>query len=304
VRGPFTPVRDYLLSLPERAVRSASALAGGLLNQIGEAALPAAVRRTRLYRSMVEAVLRFLVEQVGEVEGVFPAEGKLAENFLLRRTAGNGIELIGILTFRASPVWVLAALADLSGAGRTLIGEIAASLREQGLISPDSHPTSMDQVLDALEETAGRAAETINTPPLDVAQLRNEWESIQKSARGLTPSRMPGIDAIERRWRDLQATAARENRSPFELSALIAFETLTKLPSGITWLGRSGLVAARTTGGVFAENILEHYSDTLEVIRREGLLRWWMRQFRPYLAAAARQFSPRKTSWTEKFLSR
>jgi len=297
-------VRGYLISLPERILRSASALAGGLLNEIGAAALPAAVRRTRLYRSMVEAVLRFLVEQIGEVEGVFPAEGKLAEDFLLRRTAGNGIELIGILTFRASPVWVLAALADLSGAGRTLIGEIAASLREQGLISTESRPTTMDQILDALEETTGRAAETINTPPLDVAQLRKEWESIQQSARGLAPSRLPGIDTLERRWQDLLAAAAREHRSPFELSALIAFETLTRLPSGIAWLGRSSLVAARATGGVFAENILEHYSDTLEAIRHEGLARWWMHQFRPYLAAAARQFSPRKSSLTERLLRR
>ena len=111
-------LRDYVLSLPERVVRSASALAGGLLNEIGGAALPVALRRTRLYRSMVETTLRFLIEQVGEVEGVFPPGTKLAENFLVRRTAGNGIELIGILTFRASPVWVLAALADLSGAGR------------------------------------------------------------------------------------------------------------------------------------------------------------------------------------------
>jgi hypothetical protein len=55
--------------LPERLLRSASALAGGLLREVGEAALPAAVRRTRLYQTMVEAVLRFLIEQVGEVEG-------------------------------------------------------------------------------------------------------------------------------------------------------------------------------------------------------------------------------------------
>jgi hypothetical protein len=49
----------YILSLPERVVRSASALAGGLLREAGEAALPLALRRTRLYRTMVEAVLRF-----------------------------------------------------------------------------------------------------------------------------------------------------------------------------------------------------------------------------------------------------
>lgn len=292
-------MRDYLISLPERVLRSASALAGGLVNEIGAAALPAAVRRTRLYRSMVEAVLRFLIEQVGEVEGVFPAEGKLAEDFLMRRTAGNGIELIGVLTFRASPVWVLAALADLSGAGRTLISEIAASLREQGLIAPDSHPSTMDQILDALESTAGRAAEAINTPPLDVQGLRAEWRALQDGARSLAPSRLPGIDRIEKGWQELRQTAAAERRPVFELSAMMALGALQALPQRAAWLGRSSLSAVRTTGDVLAENLLEHYSDTLEAIRHEGLARWWMLQFRPYLAAAAHQFSPSKSApWT------
>jgi len=52
---------QYLLSLPERVLRSASALAGGLAHEIGGVTLPAAVRRTSLYRNMVEATLRFLI---------------------------------------------------------------------------------------------------------------------------------------------------------------------------------------------------------------------------------------------------
>jgi hypothetical protein len=52
---------------------------------------------------MVESTLRFLMEQVGQVDGVYPAEGKLAENFLLQRTLGDGIDLTGIVAFHASP---------------------------------------------------------------------------------------------------------------------------------------------------------------------------------------------------------
>src|SRR5215475_10834045 len=99
-------VTAYLISLPERTVRSATALAGGLIREIGEVTIPRTVRRSRLYENLVDATLRFLIEQVGEVEGVYPNEEKLAADFLVRRTAGNGIELIGILAFRASPVWV------------------------------------------------------------------------------------------------------------------------------------------------------------------------------------------------------
>jgi len=53
------------------------------------------------------------------VEGVYPPAGALAKDFLYRKAAGHGIEWIGILAFRASPVWVVAALADLSGPAAT-----------------------------------------------------------------------------------------------------------------------------------------------------------------------------------------
>jgi hypothetical protein len=49
---------QYLLSLPERVLRSASALAAGL-REIGNVTLPKAVRRTRLYQTMIETTLRF-----------------------------------------------------------------------------------------------------------------------------------------------------------------------------------------------------------------------------------------------------
>src|SRR5215813_11971656 len=125
---------QYLLSLPERVLRSVSALAAGLVREIGNVTLPKGVRRTKLYQTMVESTLRFLIEQVGQVEGTYPAEGKLAQNFLLQRTVGDGIDLAGLAAFHASPVWVLAALADISGAGRQLMEEITASLKDEGLL--------------------------------------------------------------------------------------------------------------------------------------------------------------------------
>src|SRR4030095_14115152 len=89
----------FLLSLPERVLRSVTGLAAGLLREIGEVTIPQTVRRGHLYSNLVDATLRFLIEQVGGVQGVYPTEEKLAEDFLMRRTAGKGIELIGVLAF-------------------------------------------------------------------------------------------------------------------------------------------------------------------------------------------------------------
>ena len=283
-------------------MRSATALAGGLVREIGDVAVPTALRRTRLYRSLVDSTLRFLIEQVGQVEGVYPGESALAENFIVRRAAGNGLELVGILAFRASPVWVMAALADLSGSGRHLIREISLSLQQQGLLAANSNFETMDQILDGLESTAGHMAETINTPPLDVAALREEWRIIREHAARIPPRNLPSVDLLEDQWRELKSTAVAEDRSVLEVSALLALSAVRRLPENVQWLSRCAAGAAMTTGSLLASNLLGHYSDALREIRAEGYLAYWRREFRPYLQAAARQFSPKRRSSTEKML--
>jgi hypothetical protein len=175
-------VAKYALTLPERVLRSAAAVTGGLVRELSDVVVPAALRRTQLYDALAGATLRFLIEQVGQVEGAYPAGDRLAEDFVMRRAAGNGLEIAGFLAFRASPVWVMAGLADLSGAGRHLIGQIAGELQKEGLLDPASRFETVDQVLEGLERSAGQAAQAINAPPLDVAGLRREWSEIRSQA--------------------------------------------------------------------------------------------------------------------------
>ena len=292
-------VAAYLLSLPERVLRSASGLTAGLVREISDVALPAGIRRTRLYQNMVETTLRFLVKQVGQVEGVYSADGRLAGDFALRRAAGNGIELAGILAFRASPVWVMAALADLSGAGRHLIVEISEALAEEGLLDRGERFETVDQLLDGLERSSGRIATTINTPPLDVRELRSEWRSIR---RDLAELPLPAITRLNRAWEELRSEAAAQQRSVFALSSLIALSAIRNLPDHILWLGRSAQVAARRTGSVAGESLLDHYARTLAEIRATGYLNFWIKEYTPYLQAAARQFSPDKETLTQRLL--
>ena len=162
-------VKAYLLSLPERLIRSTVGLGAGVAREVSEVALPDGVRRSQLYRNLVDATLQFLIEQVGGVEGVYRADAALPDNFLARRTAGNAVEVLGIVAFRASPVWILAALADVCGMGRQLIPELTEALKAQGLLEADAQFTTVDQMLDGLERTSSRLAATVNTPPLDVA---------------------------------------------------------------------------------------------------------------------------------------
>jgi len=294
----------YLLSLPERVFRSLGALSGGLLKEIGDIALPAAIRRTVLYRTMVGVTLRFLIEDVGEVAGVYPSENHLAENFILQRTASHGVELLGILAFRASPVWVLAALADVTGGGQRLLREISAALQEEGLLEAGAHFETMDQVLTGLEQTSAHLALTLNLPPMDVPTLRLEWETLKTELRSIPPNRVPALERLERTWEELKVSAEKQNRSLFALSSLLAVSTLAHVPANLLWLSKAAHSAARRTTGIVGGAVLDHYSATLEEIERTGFVAFWKREFRPYLRAAAEQFAPEHVSMTERFMRR
>jgi hypothetical protein len=279
-------------------------LSGGLLREIGAVVLPASVRRTALYHNMVDVTLRFLIEEIGQVEGVYPSEAGLAQHFLLRRTASHGIELLGILTIHASPVWVLAALADATGAGHKLIQEISQALKEEGLLDPEVRFETMDQVLDGMERTSARLAQTLNLPPLDVPALRREWIALREELPQIPAAKVPRLEQLERVWSDLKKSAEVQGGSIFTVSTLLAVSTIAQVPANLVWLSRAGRSAARRTGKVLGDALLDHYAHAIEEIARTGLVEYGARQFRPYLRAAAVQFAPEHESATERLIRR
>ena len=299
------PSRAYLLSLPERVVRSALGLSAGLLREVGEVALPRGVRRSHLYHSLVDVTLRYVIERVGGAEGVYPRAEPQTDDFLARRGAGHAIELLGIAAFRVSPVWVLAALADLSGIGRRLIPEIAAALQAEGLLEKGSRFESVDQLLDGLERTSARLAETLNTPPLNVATLREEWKAIRREAsRRPSPVALPPPRAISGRWEDIKEESARQGRSIFETSSVLAVSTVRAFPGTARHLSASARVSAKHAGKLLSEAVLEHYEQTLSELRQVGYLTYAKRQLSPYVRACIDQFSPRRRTLTQRLLDR
>jgi hypothetical protein len=255
----------YLLSLPERSLRALTALSAGLLRESGEITLPPSFRRTRLYQSIVDQTLRFLIERIGKVEGTYDTTEPLPEDFLVRRTAGNGIDLLSLAVFHASPVWVLAGLADLSGAGGKLLGEIALTLEKEGwLDGADSVRTATD-LLDGLERGSAHLADNFNTPPLNRQALMREWESLKKV--------VANRETVEADWEQLKSIAAAQKKPLMEVSTAVALNTLR--------CGRK----------MWADPILEHYSKTLGEMNEIGFAAYASREMRPYWRAAVANFA-------------
>lgn len=294
---------NYWLSMPERVLRSVIGVGAGTTREMAELVLPKAVRNSQLYRNLVEATLRFLIEQVGGATDVYHGAA-LPDDFLPRRAAGNAVELLGIVAFRASPVWILAALADLSGLGRQMLPEIAAALKERGLLEPDAEFASVDQILDGLERASSRLAATVNTPPLDVESLRREWQELRHDARALQPTVLPSRESIASAWSDLKLLASTEKRGIFETSSVMAVAAVRAFPGRVRWLAMSTGVGAGRVGSIVATAWLEHFRQTLAEVQQTGYRTYVVRQFGPYLRAAAAQFSPQHETLTVRMLGR
>jgi hypothetical protein len=153
---------------------------------------------------------------------------------------------------------------------RRLIPEIAEALKQAGLLDKEAQFENVDQLLDSLETTPSRLAQTINAPPIDVARLRNEWTEIRSQARGLKPVDLPSVKDIRSRWEELKDEAARQGRSIFETSSLMAISAARAVPDQVLWLSSSTRVGAARAGRLLSAAILEDYGHTLNELRDVG----------------------------------
>jgi hypothetical protein len=162
----------------------------------------------------------------------------------------------------------------------------------------------VDQLLDGLEKTSSRLAETFNTPPLDVAGLRKEWEAIRSEARGMKPEQLPSPKVIDDQWQELKQESERQGRSVFETSSVMAVSAVRALPEKARWLSASARVGATHTGKLLSAAILDHYSQTLKELREVGYLAYAKRQLSPYLGACVDLFSPQRRTLTQRLLEK
>ena len=254
-------VKGFLLSLPERLVRSLAAVVGGGVHETAELVLPRFVRRSHLYEATAKNLLRVTVELVGGVEQrdpQLPDAGEVA----VRKGAGNAVELGSIAAFGFSPLWLLAAASDVAHGTRTYLDALVAELKAAGVLAQETEVGSMGELLDALERGSGTAAGLIDLPPLELAELRRSLAELRGSARSLPrPQELAAVFAA------LRAAAARERRSVLEVSQ---------------GAGLAFLLSARTVG---REHLVTPYREDWRPLRHEGFAAYARRIAGPYREA-------------------
>ncbi|MFN8222987.1 MAG: hypothetical protein U0R50_07005 [Gaiellales bacterium] len=269
----------YVVSLPERLVRALAAMLSGSVHESFELALPRVVRRSRFYEATAKNLLRVTIELVGGVESsaprddeVEPSPGRLA----VRKGAGNVIELGSIAAFGFSPLWVLAAAADVTRGSRAYLDTLVVELVNEGVLREGAEFRSVDDLLGALEGVSGSSARLIDIPPLETQALRRSLAEMRADAASL-----PSADELARVYQALRAAAAREGTSMIDVS----------LGVGIAFFN-----SARHVG---RQHLLDPYREDLKPVKDEGLGAYARRVSRPYAAAVHRHFAADELSKTE-----
>jgi aconitate hydratase len=275
----------FVLSLPERLVRALAAATGGAIHETAELVLPRLVRHSRLYEATAKNLLRISVELVGGVERpqtevageVEPSPKKLA----VRKGAGNVVELGSIFAFGFSPLWLLAAAADVTRGTRVYLDALVDELKDAGVIAPEAELRSVDELLSALEGASGTTARLIDIPPLELEALKQSLSDLREDASGL-----PSPNELAAVYSGLVREADRERRSVLEVSVGI------------------GLAFFNSARKVGRQHVLDPYSEDLKPVRDEGFATYALRVGRPYARAVVRHFDPREASLTERGLDR
>jgi hypothetical protein len=270
----------YLLSLPERVIRAIAAALGGAIYEATEVLLPGWLRGTRLYRAIVAGLLRISIELVGGAKNILPEDDIGAGELAVRKAAGTGIEVLGLLTMGWSPLWLFAVVADLTGGTRVYLRELVSQLKQDGVLSGDANVASVEELLNTLEGSSGVVAEALDIPPLSVGDMRASWQVLRDKSTDL-----PDTENLASLFRQLQQVAKQENSSVRSVSSLIA----------------AGAVRAGVrVGQVY---IFDFYQDALQTINKEGLSLYSKRVTFPYLAVARSHFDSSRPSYTERLVT-
>jgi hypothetical protein len=288
----------YGLSLPERALRSTSAMVGGVLRESASLLIPQAFQDSKSYQMFVSQMLDFVANDVGGVKSDKPNATEV-DGYVAKKAVSNFVELAGMATLHVSPMTILAITSDLAFGSTHMLKELSAELKKQGVIAEQSTIDSTADFLEAISETSGDAANAFDLPPLSVEGLQDTIAKTQEKLNRLGPTQMLPQAEMQRMWNDIYDMAAKENVDVFEVSSAMTMYSMNQLGA----VAQGALTTIRVTGNMIDKHIFEHYWTALEDISDQGLYTFVGKVSGPYIEAVWDNFSIEKATLTQDLLN-
>ncbi len=293
---------NFTASLPERTVRCASALAGGVVRESANWLIPAAFRNSRSYSIFVQQMLDFLANDIGGVarstpEGIAPRGPEQVD--LARKTVGNLLDMTALATLHLSPITVLAVFSDVAYGSKVYLQELSRRLKEQGLIDRETTIDQAVDLIDALEAASGEATQMFDQPPVSIEGLRKTLRETQEAIQRADPTKLLPKSEIEQLWRQMELAAAEQHASLWDVSATVSVVALRNIQA----VGQGTITSLEIAGDMFNQQIIQHYWNGLRQIERQGLVATLSTAAGPYIEAVWNNFATERKTWTEQLLS-
>lgn len=298
---------NYMLSLPERSVRSLAALVGGTTSLLTDTLFPEALRGTTLYRLFVGDMQRFMIEKVAQVQQEQAAQAAQATpaasddpHYVPKKMVGSAIETAGLLTMHFSPLWVFAIAGDAAAGSGVFLNRLVEQLKANGVIAGDVQVGGLTDLLNAVQDATCRSVSAIDTPPLsqeEIAKLASDLTQTYGQMFSRVNDLLPRFETI---WEKMKQVAQQQNATLEQLEGVLTIDVAE-------W-GRKSIGAVfavgQTGAGLFGEQFLDSYARTLDVVSQEGLTGYLNRRMLPFLSAAAAHFNRERKTWTQLLAER
>jgi hypothetical protein len=290
----------YTISLPERIIRSLTALLGGVLKESSDFLIPDVLKSSTSYQIFIGNLLRYGVENIGRVKGVYEDEGKMDNDYGVKKMVGNGVELVGVVAVSASPLWVLAFLSDALYGVDTYFKQIAEELDKDDHTEEKERFEKRGDFLDSVVNFSNSLARNIDTPPLTKAELKENFDEIREYYREIGEKMKISREDIDTLWARIEATAKSNDRTITEISGAVTVHMMNRVRSMRHSTRASGRVGSR----IIHEDILAYYRDALGAIDDRGYITVVKEEFTPYLKRSVELFNPDEQMLTDRIVSR
>lgn len=299
----FDQMKDqltYLLSLPERTLRSLAAVGSGMTGLLTESLFPETFRDTTSYKVFVGDAQRFVTEQIAQIHKEEQAGAPTDPNFVPRKMVGGVLEAAGLFAMHFSPLWVFALAGDAAAGSSVFLERLVGQLKARNILPPEANIQNVTDLLQAMQDASRRSAVAIDRPPLSREELSRLASQITDNYRQIFSRMTDLLPRFETLWQRINAVAARQNVS---LERLVGILTVDAAAWGKKAVGTAAAVS-QTGADLFGEKVLNSYARTLETISQEGVTSYMEAHLRPFFQAAAAHFDPKRKTWTESVLNR
>ena len=288
----------YVLSLPERTIRSLAALAGGTTSLLTDTLFPDVLRGTTLYRIFVGDTQKFVIEKVAQIQREGQADDGADTSdpmYVQKKMIGGALETAGLFAMHFSPLWVFAIAGDAAAGTGVFLNRLTEQLKHNGVIAEDTKVEGLEDLMSAMQDASQTSATAIDTPPLSREEMSKLASDMTESYKQMFAKATDLVPRFETIWDRMGRLASRENISLSRLGGILTVDVAEWGKKGIG----SALAVGQTGTSLFGEKILDSYVRTLDDVAKQGATSYVSDRMKPFLQAASDHFSPDRKTWTQ-----